>query len=389
MGQAVRFLLSGTGVRLSGFYAAAFLVIGVQQPFWPLWLKAKGLDAEAIGIALALSYGVKVLSTPLAAHLADRSGERRRPIILLLLATSAAFALFAVTDSFAAILAVSLVYFAVWPPAISLAESLTVIAAQAGGPEYGRVRLWGSLSFIAAAAIAGQVLAAATPQAVYWLVLAATTLALLAGLRLPDLRGERSRSTRLPLIEALRAPRFVLCLVACGLIQGSHAVYYGFGALHWQAAGYGENVIGVLWAEGVVAEVLLFAWGRRILARLSPAALIASAGLASAVRWIGLASTTELPALIALQTLHAVSFGAAHLGAMHYIAGSMPPQLSATAQSLYSGVVWGLFFGVLLFAAGGLYAQLYQGAYWVMAGVAVVGGLCAWVVVRGERQAAG
>lgn len=385
----MRVLPFGTGLRLSGFYAAAFLVIGVQQPFWPLWLKAKGLDAEAIGIALALSFGVKVLSTPLAAHLADRTGERRRPIIALLLATSASFALFAFTDSFTAILAVSLIYFAAWPPAVSLTESLTVIAAGTGGVEYGRVRLWGSLSFIAAATAAGEILTAATPQAVYWLILGATLLAVIAGLGLPDLRGQQSLSTRLPLLEALRERKFLLCLVACGLIQGSHAVYYGFGALHWQAAGYAENVIGVLWAEGVVAEVLLFAWGRRVLNRLSPAALIACAGLASSLRWLGFAATTALPALIALQTLHALSFGAAHLGAMHYIAASVPPQLSATAQSLYSGVVWGLFFGVFVFAAGGLYASLHAGAYWVMAGVAMLGGLAAWPLVQGGRRSGG
>ena len=59
------------------------------------------------------------------------------------------------------ILVVSLVYFAAWPPIVSLAESVTVHAARLGRADYGRVRLWGSFSFIAAAALAGQVLAVA------------------------------------------------------------------------------------------------------------------------------------------------------------------------------------------------------------------------------------
>jgi MFS transporter, PPP family, 3-phenylpropionic acid transporter len=30
-------------LRLSLFYAAYFLVIGIQLPFWPLWLESRGL----------------------------------------------------------------------------------------------------------------------------------------------------------------------------------------------------------------------------------------------------------------------------------------------------------------------------------------------------------
>ena len=39
--------------RLALFYAALFVSIGIQLPFFPLWLEAKGLDAGMIGIVLA------------------------------------------------------------------------------------------------------------------------------------------------------------------------------------------------------------------------------------------------------------------------------------------------------------------------------------------------
>jgi PPP family 3-phenylpropionic acid transporter len=376
------------GVRLSTFYATAFIIIGVMQPFWPLWLRSRGLDATAIGLTMALSIGIKVFSTPVAAHIADRTGQRRRLIVLLLVGCLGAFAAFGPAHGLIPILVVSLVYYALWPPAVSLAESLTMLAAERGDLEYGRVRLWGSLGYIAASVGAGAVLDRASADAVYPIVLAATALCLAAAVALPDLRGESSRSARLPVMDALLDRGFVRCLIACGLVQGSHAVYYAFGALHWQRAGYGEEVIGALWAEGVIAEVVLFVFARRLGARLGPAGFIAVAGIGAAVRWLVLAATTALPWLVLAQLLHALSFGASHLGAMHYIGARVAPRLSATAQSLYSGLVWGGFLGLGLLAAGPLYASFGGRAYAVMVLIGLAGTLAAWPLVVAERRRA-
>ena len=74
--------------RLSAFYAAAFLVTGVQLPFWPVWLTARGLDAREIGIVFAAAIWVKVAATPAIGALADNFGRRR--VMGLLAATALA-----------------------------------------------------------------------------------------------------------------------------------------------------------------------------------------------------------------------------------------------------------------------------------------------------------
>jgi MFS transporter, PPP family, 3-phenylpropionic acid transporter len=365
--------LTSTAARLSAFYAAFFTVIGTLQPFWPVWLAGKGLNATEIGLILAIGVGTKVVGLPLAAHAADRTGERQRLMLALAAASVLAFALFGLTDAFWPIVLVSLLFFSVWPPVMSLAESLTVTVARDDGFEYGRVRLWGSLSFIVTALVAGGVLARAPAAAVFWMILGGVALTAAACARLPDLRGERSGSRRLPIIDALRDRALLRILVACGLIQGSHAVYYAFGTLHWQRAGFGEDLIGALWAEGVLCEVALFAFGAPLVRRCGPARLILLAGLAAACRWLGTGLTDALPAIAGLQALHAFSFGAAHLGAMHWLGRHVQPALSATAQSLYSAVVWGLFLGVMLYGSGWLYAELGGDAYLPMAFAALAG----------------
>lgn len=383
----IRAWMAPPAVRLSAFYAAFFTVVGTLQPFWPLWLAARGLDATEIGLVLAIGVGTKVIGLPIAAHLADRSGERQRLMLGLAAASVLAFTLFGLASSFWSIVLVSLLFFSLWPPVMSLAESLTVMAARLERFEYGRVRLWGSVAFIATALATGAVLTRTSAEAVFWLILAGIALTALACTRLPDLRAERSPSGRPPLLQALMHRPLLLMLAGCGLVQGSHAVYYGFGTLHWQAAGYSEAVIGGLWAEGVICEVVLFACGGTLVHRLGATGLILASGVAAALRWLGTGLTDSLPAIAALQTLHAFSFGAAHLGAMHWIGRHIAPALSATAQSLYSAIVWGVFLGVMLYGAGWLYGSLAGLAYLPMTIAALGGAGCALALLRRERRA--
>jgi len=371
---------TGDSLRLAFFFAAYFVVVGIQLPFWPVWLANKGLGPKEIGLLLAISIAAKVIANPLAAHLADRSGERRRPMLILAVAAMASFALFGGVDGFWAILMVSVLFFMAWPPIMPLGESLTMITVHRENLDYGRIRLWGSLSFIAAAVISGRVLVDEPADIIFWMVLSATAFAVIACALLPDSRPERITSTQAPILLILRNRQFLLFLLAAALIQGSHAVYYAFGTLHWQAVGYSDDLIGALWAEGVVAEIVLFALGSRLIRRLGPERLIALGGLAAAIRWTVTGATDALPALICVQALHAFSFGATHLGAIHFVARVVSPAMSATAQSLYSAAVMGLGLGIMLLLSGELYERFGGGAFQAMAFLGLLGGWMALVL---------
>src|SRR3954447_26442398 len=58
--------------KLGLFYAAYFFFGGVQLPFFPLWLEARGLDARTIGMVIAVPALVRIVATPIIAHQADR-----------------------------------------------------------------------------------------------------------------------------------------------------------------------------------------------------------------------------------------------------------------------------------------------------------------------------
>ncbi len=381
--------------RLALFYAAVFLVVGVLMPFWPLWLKeTRGMSAEEIGLLLGVGLWMKVLANPFFAHFADRRPEKRRLLGALALGALAGFSLFHWAQGFWQLLAVTLVTFSMFTALMPLGENLTMIISYAHKLDYGRIRLWGSLTFILASVGGGVVLVGLPITAVLWLVLGGVVLTFLAALQLPDPEtpgigggiGGDSQAPEAPLRRILREPRFLLFLAAAGLIQASHSAYYGFATLLWREAGFADDVIGALWGTGVMAEVLLFAFSSTVMARVTPSTLLMIAAAAGALRWCVIGATANPLLLFPIQTLHALTFGATHLAAMHFIARTAPPGCSATAQGLYSSTAMGGLLGLGVILSGWIFQTTGGGgAFLAMAGLSLAGGGCAWLLHR-RRQ---
>ena len=176
----------------------------------------------------------------------------------------------------------------------------------------------------------------------------------------------------------LRLPAMRTTVLASALIQGSHAAYYGFAALHWRGAGISDTVVGLLIAEGIVMEIALFVWGARWTARLGPARLTALAASACAVRWTVLAVTTSVPLLALVQLLHASSFAMQHLSSMTVLNRCIPPGRAAGAQALHAALGFSAPVGLLIWLVGLGYAR-FGGL--VFLPMALLGG-AGWLTVR-------
>lgn len=369
-------------VRLAAYYASSFMMLGIHLVFWPLWLSNRGLKPTDIGLLLALGIASKLIANPIVGHFADRSGQRKIVIASLATLSLLAFSLFPLTDSFATILALHLLFLALWSPTMPLMESMVMHGVANQGYDYGKIRLWGSVAFIVGAIGVGSLLKDRSPDLIYFAVVITLGITVLSAFALPDLRLPKSSGKQFALLSVVKDKRFVLFLVGTALIQSSHAVYYGFGTIHWKANGLSEDWIGVLWATGVVAEVVLFAYSTKILTYIGPARLIALAGLIGLVRWPLTASTVDIVPLLGLQFMHAMTFGATHIGAMHFIQSRVDPAHSATAQSLYSGIVMGGAMSIAAYSSGHLYQSFHEGAYLAMGGMAAVGGLIVFLLRR-------
>lgn len=378
----------GYHVRMAAFYWATFLVVGSNGPYLPVWLDWRGLTPAQISIVLAAPMFGRIVFTPLISFLADRSGETRRILILLALGTLASCLAFAGTASFIPILLVATVYAAFWTTVIPLSEVIAMTGVRRLGLDYGRMRLWGSLSFIAASVGGGFAIAAAGPQAALWVLTAAALATVAAAICLPHPPGARTADATpaeprgLKLADALAlasSPLFLLFVAGSSLSQASHAVFYAFGTLHLQKQGLSPAWIGLLWAVGVVCEIGLFSISGTLVKRLGPLRLMLIGALAGAVRWPLMALDPHVALLVPLQALHGLTFGATHLGAIHFMGAAIPPSHAGTAQGLFATLT-GAGMGLSLIASGPLYAALGGGAFTVMAVPAMVS-ICATLLL--------
>ena len=189
---------------------------------------------------------MRVAATPVIAFAADRAGDHRRFLIALAWAVLAALLVLTQARGFWAILACMLMFAIAWTTIMPLTETVAMGGVRAAGLDYGRMRLWGSLSFIAASFCGGWVVERLGPGAVIWLIVGGGVLTAAAahGLKRPIGLGRleggdqpaAARARRRAVARCARAS-FLLLLAAGGAVQAAHAVLYTFGTLHWRAQG--------------------------------------------------------------------------------------------------------------------------------------------------------
>jgi PPP family 3-phenylpropionic acid transporter len=365
----------GFARRLAAFYAAMFVFAGIVMPFFPVWLEAKGLDSRATGIVLAVPMLMRLGSVPWFARLADRWNAFRAVLIGVSVGSVLAYVVLSQAAGFLPILLAVALASVATAPAMPVTEAYALRGLTLRGRAYGPVRLWGSVAFVAANLGAGLVIDRIAPINIVWLLVAALGIVAAVSLGLRPLAPKISAAEgfRPPDRKLWLSPGFWAVTAAAGLIQASHAVYYGFSVIDWRTKGLDATAVGSLWALAVVAEIVLFAASARLPKRLNPLGLVGLGACGAFVRWGAMSFDPPLALLPLLQLLHAFSFGATHLGSVQLLARIAPDRQLATAQGDFATVLALVMAGGMALS-GVLYADLGGRAYAAMALSAALGG---------------
>lgn len=338
--------------RVAAFLGAYFAANAINA-FMPLWFADRGVSAAAIGQILGAAAFLRVLAGPQWGTVADRIG-RRRPVLLFATFTAAGFGLsYVAVSGFLPLLLIASAQGIASSAINPLADSLALALAREGRLEYGPVRAVGSATFMVATAVAGWLL----NRVGSWLLAVGYGTAGVLSAFLPEAATPPAAPKAFAGLMLFRNPAFRLAVGCTALIQGAHAAYYGFAALFWRSQGYSDTEIGLLIAEGIVAEILLFARGRRLVERLGPAGLTACAATASILRWTLTAVAPPWPVLVAVQLVHAATFAMQHLSAMMMLSRFVPAERAATAQALHTALGYGAPTGLMMLLSGWLYAR--------------------------------
>jgi PPP family 3-phenylpropionic acid transporter len=346
-------------LRLSSFYFAYFLMLGAFAPFFGLYLKGLSLSSFQIGVLLAIVPVVRTLFPGLWAWVADYHGRRRTLVRSTTVAATVACMGLLLGDTFGFLFAVLVVLNVFWCAALPLVEATTfgLLGGRLG--DYGRIRVWGSASFVLAVLVLGPILDWAGVRILPSILVALFALLAGAAWLLPPDQPHDHHAGQASLKGILRRPEVLALFAGCFLMSLAHGPYHAFYSIHLVDLGYSKTAVSWLWTISVVAEMGVFLWMPRVLTRFSIPGVIAFSLGCAVVRFLAIGWLGDLPAVLATaQLLHAATFGAHHAAALaatyHFFQG----RYQTRGQALYTALGFGAGGATGVFVSGWLWDHI-------------------------------
>jgi PPP family 3-phenylpropionic acid transporter len=336
--------------RLSAYYFFYFAFIGAFSPYFALYLQSLRFSATDIAVLMSMMQVMRIVAPALWGWLADRLGARMPIVRLAALCSLAGFAGLFLSEQF------------FWSAALPLVEGVTFdhLGANPGG--YGRVRLWGSVGFIAVVLGLGYLLDHLPERAVLWVSALILGGILVCAWCVEDAPRGRHLEEAEGLRTVLRQPPVRFLFAACFLMSAAHGALYVFYSILLVGAGYDKATVGWMWTLGVVAEIGVFLAMPRLLRSVAERTILMFAFACAVLRFLLIGWGVEsLALLVAAQLLHGVTFGAYHSAAIVAVNRWFPGRLQSRGQALYGSVSFG---------AGGMVGGVLSGLVWQSAGPA-------------------
>ncbi|MFC3549607.1 MFS transporter [Lysobacter cavernae] len=344
--------------RYALFYLGYYGALGAYTPYIGRWVVANGHGGYAVGAMLALWYGGRIVAPPTWARFSARSVRPGHWLVAGCSLAMLGFVAFAGFDT-GVMLFVTMAWFGVFFNAVMPQfEAMTLSALGPRNHYYGRIRMWGSVGFLVVAGSYGWLLDRLGNDVFVWLTLPWLLLTVVAAWLH---RGDRP--TALPTAgtprEVLwRRPGARRLLLVALLVQLGFGPFYVFFTLHLQAQGHDGFAVGVLWAIGVLCEIVMFWQAPRLVQRFGAQRLMSACIVATVLRWTLVALLGGSFAWMALaQTGHALSFAAFHAGCMRRMAELFPQRRDMAAAQ---GLLYGFSGGIGGVAGAGLAAVAWQ-----------------------------
>lgn len=352
--------------------------MGLFAPYLSLWLNGRGFSPSEIGVLISPLQWSRVVGPPtwgwMADHAEGRHGVARLIQVSAVLAVISSLLLLFDLDFWGIFLVLSLMSFFL-SGQVPIAESMAMQATKGNLRQYGTMRIWGSLGFIAAVTAAGPWF---DWVGIRWLPLTLSLSLLIVTVvtfQLPHREVHDLSPTPARVRDMLKQKRIQYFLLASFLMLLAHAPLYTLFSLWLFEQGFSRTEIGLLWALGVVAEIVMFRVQHKIFSRFSVGQCWSIAYLVTAVRFLMIAfSGGSVVVIILAQLFHAVTFGLHHSASMSLIRDWFPPQAQARGQAFYTMAAYGLGGSLGGIASGWVWEAVSPESSFVVSAIAAVVG---------------
>ena len=347
---------------LSIFYFTYFALLGATFPYWSLYLESIGFEPFQIGLLLSVPMVTKIIAPTLWGWIADKTGQPLKVIRIGALLAFFSFALVFLGEVTWLLAVVIFLYSFFWNAVLPQQEVITLAFLRDKPEFYSRIRVWGSMGFIATVTLCGawfEWRGVGSFLLISWLLLGSIWL---ASLNIPPVKIAAHHEVDAHFLQVCRRPAILSFLVAGLLLQVSHGVYYSFYSIYLESLGHSRLEIGLFWSIGVISEVVIFIFIHTYLKKLGVRFILLVSLMIAFVRWliIGHFGTVDMLLVIA-QVAHAFTYGAYHAAAIESIRRLFPKGHQGRGQAVYSGISFGL--GGAIGSVMGGYIWKYSPAY--------------------------
>ncbi len=352
--------------NLSRFYFIYYFFVGAFVPYWGLYLQSEQFSAADIGILMSLFQISRIFAPNLWGWLADHTQKRVKWIKLTALLGLLGFVAVFWAHGFWALFFVMAALSLFTSSTLPLSESLVLAHLATTNGHYSKIRMWGSLGFIVASVVLGFFIDSYGISTLLWFLLAVQIILFGLSFRLPEAHVAPHAHDHFSIWAIIKQPVVLALLFGCALMVTAHSVLYNFYSIYLENHGYSKSIIGLLWALGVVCEIVVFMLMPKIMVRFTLKSIMLISLALAVLRFslIGLVPE-NLYLLLLAQSLHAFTFGSFHAASIEVITQFFNGRHQAKGQAIYNSVAYGIG-GTIGGLAGGFALQYFGGQYTFM-----------------------
>ncbi len=350
--------------RLSSFYFFYFAALGAFLPYWSLYLQDCGFNTLEIGELSALMIATKIIAPNLCGVIADYTGKSLKIIRIASFFAAFLFIGFLFKTGYLWFATITVGFSFFWNAALPQFDAVTLLHLKQQSHRYSQIRLWGSIGFIIAVTAIAELLDYYSFSALPMITITLLVSIWLISLITPDADRVAYKIEDSSIWKIIRKPEVIAFFIIYLLLQIAHGPYYVFYSIYLKQFDYSSRLIGSLWTLGVIAEIILFIFMRKLLTLFSLRRILLWSAFLSMLRWLIIAlAAKSIYWIIGAQLLHAASFGSSHVVAIHLVDQYFGIQHQGKGQALYSSTSFGL---------GGMIGSLLSGYYWDDFGAMVI-----------------
>jgi PPP family 3-phenylpropionic acid transporter len=339
---------------ISSQYFIYFGVMGIFLPYFNLYCYNLGFSGLQIGALSGLRSVAMVVFPLIWGILADRHDLRRPIYILCNFISTAVWVMYLFNIEFWPMLFITALYGMFYAPIISFLEAVTMDVLGTAKKSYGRIRAWGSISFIVMVLVLGKIIDLYSVDIILVLILIGSVMLTLISLAIPAIQATK-KNLLAPGAGSLLEKRVIVFLFCAFLMLVSHGAYYGFFSIHLANMGFGSTFIGITWALASTAEILVMIKSDKLFHRFSLENVLFFSFVVAAARWMILFFAQSATVILLSQILHAVTYGTFHMASILYIDRLAPEKAKTLGQAVNNALTYGLGLMVGFFVNGYVY----------------------------------